>query len=51
MTVNMYTCTQKMPGKKAMIVISNEKSTRTNGYLARTEALLKLAETGSKTDP
>ncbi len=26
---------QKMPGKKAMIVISNGKSTRTNGYLAR----------------
>lgn len=34
---------QKMPGKKAMIVISNGKSTRTNGYLARTEEQLKLA--------
>lgn len=35
--------TQKMPGKKAMIVISNGKSARTNGYLARTEEQLKLA--------
>lgn len=35
--------TQKMPGKKAMIVISNGKSTRENGYLARTEEQLKLA--------
>ncbi|WP_340817710.1 iron-containing alcohol dehydrogenase [Methanolobus sp. WCC4] len=34
---------QKMPGKKAMIVISNGKSTRENGYLARTEEQLKLA--------
>lgn len=34
---------QKMPGKKAMIVISNGKSTRSNGYLARTEEQLKLA--------
>jgi alcohol dehydrogenase len=34
---------QKMPGKKAMVVISNGKSTRVNGYLARTEEQLKLA--------
>lgn len=34
---------QKMPGKKAMVVISNGKSTRTNGYLVRTEEQLKLA--------
>ncbi len=36
--------TQKIPGKKAMIVISKGKSTRANGYLARTEEQLKLAE-------
>lgn len=35
--------TQKMPGKKAMIAISNGKSARANGYLARTEEQLKLA--------
>ena len=35
--------TQRMPGKKAMIVISNGKSTRANGYLARTEEQLRLA--------
>ena len=35
--------TQKMPGKKAMIVISKGKSARANGYLARTEEQLKLA--------
>lgn len=35
--------TQKMPGKKAMIVISNGKSARSNGYLARTEEQMKLA--------
>lgn len=35
--------TQKMPGKKAMIVISKGKSARSNGYLARTEEQLKLA--------
>jgi alcohol dehydrogenase len=35
--------TQKMPGKKAMIAISNGKSARSNGYLARTEEQLKLA--------
>lgn len=34
---------QKLPGKKAMIVISNGKSTRSNGYLDRTEAELKKA--------
>jgi alcohol dehydrogenase len=34
---------QKMPGKKAMVVISNGKSTKANGYLARTEEQLKLA--------
>lgn len=34
---------QKMPGKKAMIVISNGKSTRANGYLSRTEEQLRLA--------
>jgi alcohol dehydrogenase len=34
---------QKMPGKKAMIVISRGKSTKANGYLARTEEQLKLA--------
>lgn len=28
---------QPMPGKKALIIISNGKSTRANGYLARTE--------------
>lgn len=28
---------QAMPGNKALIIISNGKSTRTNGYLARTE--------------
>jgi alcohol dehydrogenase len=35
--------TQKMPGKRAMIVISTGKSARANGYLARTEEQLKLA--------
>lgn len=35
--------TQKMPGKKAMIVISMGKSARANGYLAITEEQLKLA--------
>ncbi len=34
---------QKMPGKKALIVISAGKSTRANGYLARVEEQLKLA--------
>ena len=32
-----------MPGKKAMIVISNGKSTRANGYLDRTQEQLKAA--------
>jgi alcohol dehydrogenase len=35
---------QAMPGRKAMIVISNGKSTRENGYLARVEEQLKLAD-------
>ena len=35
--------TQTMPGKKAMIVISNGKSTRANGALSRTEEQLHLA--------
>ncbi len=35
--------TQRMPGKKAMIVISNGKSTKVNGYLSRTEEQLKLS--------
>ena len=34
---------QAMPGKKAMVVISNGKSTRANGSLARTEEQLRLA--------
>ena len=34
---------QKMPGKKAMIVISKGKSVKANGYLTRTEEQLKLA--------
>ncbi len=34
---------QTMPGKKAMLVISNGKSTRENGYLARTEEQLEKA--------
>lgn len=34
---------QIMPGKKAIIVISNGKSTRINGYLDRVEEQLKLA--------
>ena len=28
---------QPMPGKKAMIIVSNGKSVKVNGYLARTE--------------
>ncbi|MGN0811961.1 MAG: iron-containing alcohol dehydrogenase [Candidatus Coproplasma sp.] len=35
---------QKMPGKKALIVISNGKSTKENGYLRRTEE--QLADAG-----
>ncbi|MVM32833.1 iron-containing alcohol dehydrogenase [Spirosoma sp. HMF4905] len=34
---------QPMPGKKALLLISNGKSTRQHGYLARTEAQLKQA--------
>lgn len=34
---------QSMPGKRALIVISNGKSTRDNGYLARTEEELHQA--------
>lgn len=34
---------QEMPGKKGLIVISNGKSIRKNGYLARVEEQLKLA--------
>lgn len=34
---------QRMPGSRALIVISNGRSTRANGYLARTEAELDLA--------
>lgn len=34
---------QPMPGKKALILISNGKSTRDNGYLARTEKELDQA--------
>lgn len=34
---------QKLPGKKALVVISSGKSTRANGYLDRTVSELKLA--------
>ena len=34
---------QQMPGKKALLVISNGKSTKVNGYLERTENELKKA--------
>lgn len=34
---------QPMPGKKALIVISNGKSTKANGYLARVENELNKA--------
>lgn len=34
---------QKMPGKKALVVILDGKSARANGYLARTEEQLKMA--------
>ncbi len=34
---------QKMPGKKAMVLISNGKSTKENGYLDRTLEQLKKA--------
>lgn len=35
---------QRMPGKKAMIVITNGKSAKENGYLTRTEEQLKIAD-------
>lgn len=38
---------QKMPGKKAMVLISNGKSTRANGYLDRT--LEQLSKAGVET--
>jgi len=34
---------QPLPGKKALLIISNGKSTKTNGYLARTEEQLHKA--------
>lgn len=34
---------QQLPGKKAVIIISNGKSTRDNGYLSRTEEQLAQA--------
>jgi alcohol dehydrogenase len=34
---------QRLPGGKAMVVISKGRSTRANGYLTRTEEQLKLA--------
>ena len=40
--------TQTMPGKKALIIISNGKSTRANGYLARTEE--QLHQVGVETE-
>lgn len=39
---------QIMPGKKALIIISNGKSTRDNGYLARTEEQLQQAGVETK---
>lgn len=38
---------QQLPGKKALIIISNGKSTKTNGSLAKTEEQLKLAGVNS----
>ena len=35
---------QQMPGKKALLLISNGKSTRENGALAKTEEQLRLAK-------
>lgn len=40
--------TQTMPGKKALIIISNGKSIRANGYLARTEE--QLHQVGVETE-
>ena len=34
---------QEMPGRKALLVISSGRSTRANGYLARTEEQLAKA--------
>lgn len=34
---------QKLPGKKAMLVISNGNSVKANGYLSRTEEQLRMA--------
>lgn len=34
---------QKLPGRTALVVISDGKSTKTHGYLARTEEQLRLA--------
>ncbi|WP_308550637.1 iron-containing alcohol dehydrogenase [uncultured Parabacteroides sp.] len=39
---------QAMPGKKALIIISNGKSTRANGYLTRTEEQLHQAGVETK---
>lgn len=36
---------QSMPGKRALIVISNGKSTKDNGYLSRVQEQLRLANT------
>lgn len=38
---NLYK--QKLPGRKALLLISNGKSTKANGYLARTQEQLSLA--------
>lgn len=35
---------QALPGRKALVVISNGRSTRANGYLARLEEQLRLAD-------
>ena len=34
---------QSLPGKKALLLISNGKSARAGGYLARTEEQLRIA--------
>ena len=34
---------EKLPGKKALLLISNGKSTKTNGSLSKTEEELKLS--------
>ncbi len=34
---------QRLPGKRALLAVSNGKSTKANGYLARVENELKLA--------